>query len=203
MKSSRTDNGVIHWFRSANCDGRYGIALLSTMGLLLLLQACGEPVRAVLQYERSAVQAGQLWRLISAHLVHLNAEHLLLNVAGLVLLWMLCARDFKPSHWLLILLLSALGIDAGLWFAAPQVQWYLGASGLLHAAWAAGAWAALARREQFGVLLLVVLVIKLAFEHGRGSLVAGGLPVVLEAHVYGALSGLLSARLSSWRRKPL
>ncbi|WP_208513795.1 hypothetical protein [Variovorax paradoxus] len=38
--------------------------------LMLALQAGGEPVYEALRYERSAVLGGQLWRLLTAHLVH-------------------------------------------------------------------------------------------------------------------------------------
>jgi len=55
---------------------------------------------AALRYERAALQHGQWWRLISAHLVHLDVRHLLLDSAGLVLLWALYARELRPWQWL-------------------------------------------------------------------------------------------------------
>src|SRR5580658_8133225 len=139
MNPFRTDSSAQSWFRSANCDARYGAALLSAMALILALNGTGDWGREVLGYQREALERYQWWRLISAHLVHLDWRHAILNCAGLIVLWALFAREFTPRRWLWILLLAALTIDAGLWFAHPSVHWYLGASGVLHGAWAAGA----------------------------------------------------------------
>jgi len=58
-------------------------------------------------------------------------------------------------------------------------------------------------------MLIALLILKLAYEqtHGTSAIVAG-LPVVVDAHWYGALAGLLAARaLGAWvlgtRRKSL
>src|SRR5271165_4677895 len=188
---TRTDSSAQSWFRSANCDGRYGLTLSATLALLLALAATGEPGREALRYDRAALAHHQWWRLLSAHLVHLNAWHALLDCAGLVLIWALFAREFSPRRWLAILLASALAIDAGLWFLAPAVGWYLGASGVLHGALAAGAVAWYRRADAMGAGLLVLLVAKLIYEQLHGTSVLGpGLPLVPEAHLYGALGGL-------------
>src|ERR1700676_4703532 len=102
MNSDRTDASAQSWFRSANCDARYGAALLASVLLVLPLGVTGEGGRDHLQYERSALAQYQWWRLISAHLVHLGWQHALLNCAGLTLLWMLFAREFSPRRWLWI-----------------------------------------------------------------------------------------------------
>lgn len=198
MNTPGTDTPRTRWFRSVNCDGRYGLALALLCIVLAALTAAGPRLRLLLRYDRAPLAAGQLWRLLGAHLVHLDAVHAAANIAATVLLWALFARDYRPRQWLLILTAGALGIDAGLWWLAPGVQWYLGASGVLHAAWAAGTLAALMRRDGFGALLLLVLVVKLAAEETRGSsLLLAGMPVVTRAHLYGALAGLVAARIVS------
>ncbi|HEY6452874.1 MAG TPA: rhombosortase [Steroidobacteraceae bacterium] len=194
MKSIRTDSSSQSWFRSANCDARYGAALLAALGVILGLCALGEGGRELLRYERLALSHWQWWRLVTAHLVHLSLEHALLNGAALALLWMLLAREFTPRRWAWILLASAAAIDAGLWFLRPAVEWYLGASGVLHGALAAGAAALYRRGEGLGAALLLLLVVKLIHEHVSGaSLFMGTLPLVPDAHLFGALGGLLGA----------
>jgi rhomboid family GlyGly-CTERM serine protease len=180
--------------KSLNCDGGYGMALLLCLVLCALPSLGAESWLRALRYERTGLLQGQYWRLLSAHLVHLDAHHLLLNVAGLLLLWMLFAREFSWREWLLIVLCAVSLIDAGLWWLSRHVYWYAGASGLLHGVWAAGVCASLWRRERFGILLAAALVGKLAYEHFLGpSPLTAGLPVVSIAHIYGAAGGALAA----------
>jgi rhomboid family GlyGly-CTERM serine protease len=201
MKLIRTDSTSQSWFRSANCDARYGTALVAVLALILGLCATGESGREQLRYERIALAHGQLWRLLSAHLVHLSLRHALLNCAGLTLLWMLFAREFSPRRWAWILLAACVAIDAGLWFLRPQVDWYLGASGALHGALAAGAVALYRRGDAMGTVLVLLLVIKLIYEqHSGASLFAGDLPLVADAHLFGTLGGLIAAWAIAWRR---
>ena len=63
---------------------------------------------------------------------------------------------------------------------------------MLHGLWSAGGWAQWQRRSPATAAPLLALLLKLLVEQWRGaSVVVGDLPVVLEAHVYGALGGLL------------
>jgi rhomboid family GlyGly-CTERM serine protease len=196
MKATRSDSPSAAWFRSANCDAGYGAALLGSVALLLGLAAGGEGARQWLQYQRSALANYQWWRLLSAHLVHLGWQHTLLNVLALVLLWCLFAREFPPRRWLWIIGLSAATIDAGLWFLRPGIEWYLGASGVLHGVLAAGACAMYRRGEGVGAALLLLLVVKLLYEQRLGgSVFLQDLPVVPDAHMLGVLGGLIAALL--------
>ena len=191
MKALRSDQLVAAWFRSANCDARYGAALLGTIALILGVSATGDWGRQWLGYERGAIAAHQWWRLLSAHLVHLGWEHSLLNMLGLALLWALFAREYSPRRWLWIVLLSMACIDGGLWFLRPQVAWYLGASGVLHGALAAGACALYRRGEGTGAVLLLLLVVKLIYEQQAGaSLFMSSVPLAPDAHLFGTLGGL-------------
>jgi rhomboid family GlyGly-CTERM serine protease len=200
----RTDGASQSWLRSANCDARYGAALLAALAVMLALCASGASGRDALSYDRVALAQGQCWRLLSAHLVHLNLTHALLNCAGLVLLWMLLAREFSPRRWLWIVLAASALIDAGLWFLRPEVRWYVGASGVLHGVLAAGAVALYRRGEALGAALLLMLIVKLVYEqHSGASVFAGDLPLVPDAHLFGALGGLIGAWLPQRAGKPL
>ena len=127
-----------------------------------------------------------------------------LTCVGLVLLWALYARDLRPRDWVLVTLGATAAIDAGLWWAQPQVQWYVGLSGLLHGAWAAGAAAVGFRHGHWAWLMLVVLAFKLVLEQRSGaSLLTTDFPVVTIAHVYGALGGAGVCAALALRRKPL
>lgn len=203
MKVTSSDTRPAAWFRSANCDGGYGIALLAAALVLLGLTATGDSGREALRYERTGLAAHQWWRLVSAHLIHLGWQHVVLNVLALALLWLLFARTFSPGRWLWILGLSMAMIDAGLWFLRPAVQWYLGASGVLHGALAAGACAMYRRGEGMGAVLLLLLVVKLLYEQQAGSsLLLHDLPLVADAHLFGVLGGLIAAFVPRTAERP-
>jgi rhomboid family GlyGly-CTERM serine protease len=165
--------------------------------ILLVLDAVlglGDSVGQLLRYDRSAIAAGGWWRLLTAHIVHLDAHHLILNELGLVLMWSLFAQDYDPVEWCAIVLTGALAISSGLWWLSPRVSWYVGASGVLHTVMAAGAAKHLATGAWDRWILIAGLSAKLAWEQWGGS--AAPL-IVVDAHLYGALSGfILGAALS-------
>jgi rhomboid family GlyGly-CTERM serine protease len=176
--------------QSLNCDGRLGLALLAACALLLLLSLTGEAGRLALRYERAALASGQLWRLLTGHLVHLDLRHALVNILGLALMWALFARDYAPRQWLAIVLASIAAIDAGLWLWDSTVTWYVGSSGALHGVMAAGTLAHLKRREPDGWLLALFLAGKLLYEQTVGALpFSGSSAVVVDAHLYGVIGG--------------
>jgi rhomboid family GlyGly-CTERM serine protease len=180
---------------SLNSDGWRGAALLIACAAFLLPEAFGDAGRMALRYERAAIASGQWWRLATAHFVHLNILHAALNAGGLALMWALFMRDYRPGQWAVILIASIVTVDAGLWFQQPNISWYVGASGMLHGAMAAGTWAHLRQRSFDGWILAMFLVGKLAYEHLSGAtpLSAPIGPVVTAAHLYGALGGFAAA----------
>lgn len=172
-----------------------GLLLLA----LVLLSLLGESGRLALRYQREAVLQGEYWRLVTGHLVHGSTQHLILNAAGLALIAALFPRDYSWRAWLLIALFSMLAIDAGLVFYEPQLVWYVGLSGVLHGALAAGAIAWWRHESRaLALLLSAILLGKLAWEQWHGALpLSGDLTVVVDAHLYGAVGGAL-AGLMLW-----
>lgn len=183
--------------------GRWFWLLLILLTLDVVL-ALGDSLAAMLRYERGAIASGGWWRLLTGHLVHLDLHHLVLNELGLVLMWSLFADDFDALEWLVIGFAGALAISAGLWWLSPRVAWYVGSSGILHTVLGAGTARHLWRHAWDRWLLLAALAGKLLFEQFSGHAQAG---VVVDAHLYGALAGLLagaalSARVAIIRPRP-
>lgn len=150
----------------------------------------------LLEYRRAAIFDGQWWRLVSGNLVHLNLDHLLMDMSGLALLWILCEPVLAGWRWLLVTAAGMLAVGFGLLLFTPAVAWYVGISGVLHTYWAAGAILLLAARHREAWLLAAGLVAKLVWEQTVGPMpfsetVAGG-PVVTAAHLWGAIGGVLT-----------
>ena len=161
----------------------------------LLLQFGGTGLRDVLAWERSALGAGQAWRLLSGHFVHLGWTHLLLNLAGLALVSWLVGSAFGWLRWATIAVISIVAIDAGFWFLNPELDWYVGLSGLLHGLLLAGLLPGALRADREALVLSAFVVLKLAWEQFLGPMpgseTTSGGNVIVDAHLYGALGGLL------------
>ena len=165
---------------------------------LLALYAGGDATLHALRYERSAVLAGQPWRLVTGHLVHADFGHLAWNLVGIALVWGLFAAEYTVTEWCLIMVASTAAIDLGFLLAMPDLEWYVGFSGVLHGLMAAGLLSWLIRvRDPVTALVTVLFVAKLAWEHLVGPLPFTAesmhLPVIHEAHSYGAIGGTAAA----------
>jgi len=174
--------------------------------LMAVLTVAGPAVVAKLRYERAAVLAGEAWRLVTGHLVHFDVTHLGWNLLGLALVAWLFGAEYSPMRWLLILAASTLAIDAGFLLFQPQLDWYVGFSGVLHGAMAAGLVKWLVRtRDWITWLVACLFTAKLAWEHFAGPLpftaASLDLAVVHEAHSYGALGGFAMAAWLETRRR--
>ncbi len=158
-----------------------------------------------LQYNRADILDGQLWRLASGHFVHLGWGHALLNYLGLALTVVLFPGVVPRVDGAWIALGSALAIDAGLLAFQPEIHWYVGLSGVLHGL-LTGASVVTWRRRESRVLLLLILS-KVVWEQCFGALpatadLAGG-PVIVDAHLYGALGGLITGVLLCLRQSAI
>jgi len=106
--------------------------LAALVVLMLVLGVAHTWVNPWLRYDREAIEAGQLWRLWTCHLVHLNLWHALLNLTGLTL----CGYFFSDLLTRRILWLwlgvSSTGVGAAFYLIDTHLGWYVGLSGILH-----------------------------------------------------------------------
>jgi rhomboid family GlyGly-CTERM serine protease len=164
--------------------------------IILALETSGDWGREALSLYWPGVAEGQLWRLLAAHFVHLGSSHALLNIAGLILVWYLVGPVFRRGAWVFIAVASAFTIDLGLWWFEPELTWYVGLSGVLHGLLAAGLIGRLPTRKIEFWAIAVVLIVKIFYEQligpMPGSEVTSGGPVVVGAHLYGALGGVIA-----------
>lgn len=165
-------------------------ALAGAVFLGAVLGLLGEGGERALRYERRTALA-QPWRFLTCHLVHHGWPHFGLNAATAALAAALFGRRINVA----LLLACAGGTSAGLWFFAPQVDAYVGLSGVLHGALAAGMVRAARSGQRAWLAGLALFALKIAWEQLRGPL-AGverltGTHVVVAAHLFGALAGTL------------
>ncbi|MBL3555499.1 rhombosortase [Marinobacter sp. JB05H06] len=163
--------------------------------LLAALLAFAALIPAVaLEWSRPGIAAGEYWRLITGHWVHLGTNHLLLNLAGLLVTSLLFTRHPPLAWWLSYLALAPLVISAGLLLIAPELAWYRGFSGCLHGLLVFTALFNLRSDTRWSLIILGFIALKLLFENvlypatGHNPLIGGS--VVTQAHWLGALTGL-------------
>lgn len=173
-------------------------AILAMAALLVAVHLVGGHSLEQLRYERNAVLGGEWWRLLTGHLVHADAAHLGWNLLGVAIVGILFAREYATRQWLAVLFLSTAATGAGFLLLEPQLEWYVGFSGVLHGLMAAGlvAWLR-GSRDAVTWFVTALFAGKLAWEHYAGALpftaASVSLPVVHEAHTYGAIGGLVAA----------
>jgi len=157
------------------------------------------------QYALSEITAGQWWRLITGNLIHLNWQHFAMNASALIVMLILLPDSLKLGELFSVFLLCSLGVTLALWAFHPSIYWYVGLSGALH-----GVLVVLllldivAHKNSWSVILCMLLMAKLAWEGLMGPLpgseaTAGG-PVVVQAHFYGALSGVIMFLLMQYKK---
>lgn len=159
----------------------------------------GDAGRQWLRYDRSAIGDGEVWRVFTAHFTHLGFPHLLMNLAGLALIWLLVGRHYRQGTWLVVVAICMTGVVLGFWFIDAGLNWYVGLSGLLHGMLIAGAIAGLRTQRTESIVILVFVFAKLMWEQLMGPLpgseASAGGNVIVNAHLYGALAGAVAATL--------
>jgi rhomboid family GlyGly-CTERM serine protease len=175
--------------------------------VLVAVQLLGALAREALPYDRAAILAGREYaRLVTAHFFHYDLAHLAWNLVGLALVAALFAREFDRRGWIVILVASTVAVDVGFLAFEPQLEWYVGFSGVLHGLMAAGLCAWLWRTpDAITALVAGLFAFKLGWEHLVGPLPFTSstlaVPVIHQAHTYGAIGGAAAALWVLWRQR--
>ncbi|WP_111657229.1 rhombosortase [Isoalcanivorax indicus] len=168
------------------------VALLAVLGLL------HGWVNPWLNYEGEAILGGQLWRLWSAHLVHLNLWHLAMNLGGFVLCAYFFPDVYSRERFLAWLVFSPLFISLVMLVVDQTPGTYVGLSGALHGWLVMALLLGFRQHPWIHALVLALLAGRLIYEQLPGydvNYLQGWIDgsVYVNAHLYGAVSGVLLA----------
>jgi rhomboid family GlyGly-CTERM serine protease len=185
-------------------SGRLPWLTLLLSGLVVALYLLLGPAPPGLVFDHARVAQGEVWRLLSAHLVHSDAAHLAWNLAAFVILGVLLEWRAGCRGWafLGLLVAAALAVDAWLWWLQPDLRIYCGLSGVLNALYAALAallW--LETRHPLFPLALLGDLAKIAVEAANGGalLPTTTWSAVPGAHLAGIVAGLIFVSLVAAR----
>lgn len=183
---------------------RFAMPLLLGVSILLL-DCMGDAARHALAFDRALIEAGQWWRLLSAHVVHLSFYHAALNLLGLLALLVLCPAPITTREWVRRLVLLSLLTSVALYVFVPTVDRYVGLSGVLHGLFLLGLMPMARRRDAIAITCLLYLAGKLAWEVMIGTPLSDeqaiGGRVVTQAHLFGTLAGVVYATFFGTFRK--
>lgn len=172
-------------------DWRYLGAIIP---LMVVLQAIGPEY---FRYESDWMATGQVWRLISAHWVHVGWIHLGLNALGLVICVSLTSPGWSARRWLVTTLIMGLVISILVTVNNPDIRDYAGHSGILYGLYVLGAFSLYRRDRLIAVLIIAAILVKIGmeqfapFDFDTGKLI--GATVIVDAHLYGLLSAIAIA----------
>ena len=174
------------------------------LGAAALLPPLLPPLNGILQYDRAAVAAGEVWRVVTGHWTHWGWEHLFWDVGVFVILGAVCERRSR-THFLWTVIAGSLIVSLTVWAALPQMLHYRGLSGLdaalylLAAVMVAGDSRTNKSAEavMVTVLLVAAFCAKIGYEAVSGSAFfvrdMGGVVPVPAAHIAGAAVGAIAA----------
>ncbi len=188
---------------------RSGVSLL--LGGLAIVVFISTTAAEHLQFDRAAIHAGELWRLITGHWTHWSLDHLGWDVIAFVVLAAGCEWTGR-ARLLACVISSALAVSLGVMALRPDLSQYRGLSGVDSALFVLLAMDMISRsvmerdRPQTVILAgcLVAFMLKVGFEMCTGSTMfvdaarCGMVPLAL-AHVVGGGIGLVFAL--SWPRR--
>ena len=162
--------------------------------IVILLQVIGEEY---LRYERNWVSTGEVWRLVTAHWVHVGWVHLFLNAAGLAICVSLANPNWSIKRWVLQCVCMALGISILFTLQNPDLQRYVGFSGILFGLYFLAAHDLYSRDRLIALLMGGAIVVKVILEqytpYDFTSSEIIGAPVITDAHLYGLLVAIAIA----------
>lgn len=159
-----------------------------------------------LAYDRSALQAGQVWRAWTGHLVHFGWQHAVADGIVLLVTTAIVAYFRGARVTVLAWLAGAPLVSLGLLATAPDLQVCRGASGMATMMGVAAAcmlWRAEPGSRGVIALLATGVAIKLLLDAGGAmpgyTTLPDGIRVVWQAHALGAILGVAFAGLIAGR----
>lgn len=169
---------------------------LALTALMLLFSGLSYWLFPVLSLERSAVAAGQLWRLLTGNLVHFGWAHTAMNLAAFLLCSFGLLAQMSLVRFIYLLSVCCLAVGLGIYFLNPEYATYAGLSGAIHGLIVAGLFQTGLHPLWLRAVAFVIVVAKIIEEQSPNYQATDlqnliPVPVAADAHLYGALAGLV------------
>jgi rhomboid family GlyGly-CTERM serine protease len=174
------------------------LSCLLIAGICLFAFFLPDSIYQQLVLSQTGIRHWELWRSLSAHFVHTNHWHLLLNLGGLLLTWLLFFEYFKWHRILFVVLVCTIGLSVLLLVTGnlENIAWYAGLSGTLHGIFAFALLLDISTKRKSTYILIALGLSKLLYEQLGGSTLQTasliGANVAINAHLWGAVLGVVA-----------
>ena len=171
---------------------QHWLTLIIIAIVAIVCHGLGSQFIGTMEFIHAQVNAGQYWRLLTHAFWHTNTNHLLLNLAGLALLWALHGEHYRAWNIAGLLIFCSIMSAFGVWFLSPHIDYYVGLSAALHGLFVFGAVRDVQHNRFSGWLLLAGVAVKLYLEQHQTTDTTAALinaTVAYDAHIYGAIAG--------------
>ncbi|MBL4799868.1 MAG: rhombosortase [Oleispira sp.] len=147
-------------------------------------------------FDRELINDGEVWRLFSAHFVHLSPTHMFGNLLAVCLVGYIAAGSLNNASGILLLLWCILVVGLGLYFFADHLHRYVGLSGVLHGLLLVAPFVSAFYSRKIALCFLLVIVGKVIWEQSglyddMALVETIGGRVETRAHLFGLLAGLV------------
>ncbi len=148
-------------------------------------------IHNLLIYQREEIIQGEVWRVLTGQLLHLSIEHYIYNIVAFLLLYIIAFQlHSKRIFWLSVIWCN-ITTGIAIFFLLPNIIWYAGASGFLHGVALVMIIQLIKQHRFFGLLFLLLLIIKLVYEQVFGTIGQFGFNVIVDVHLIGFIFGAL------------
>ena len=169
--------------------------VLSILGVSLIF-IVGQWFQSDFVFDRSDIDTGQWWTIISGNFTHSNIPHLLLNFTGLCILGLLFIDNLSTRTFIFSIIFLAVIVGLGLWIYTPEIDRYYGFSGILYGLYFVAAVNAILHKDIFtGVSVAFLIAGKIVWDYFTGGNQSSadliGIPVANDAHLYGFIGAIV------------
>ena len=143
----------------------------------------------------AATLDGEYWRMVTAHLIHADWQHFLMNMTGLSLCVAVFYKDLAVRHWPMSFIALSIFSSIGLLILYRPEESYVGFSDVLHGWIMLGCCAIFAKETKLALIVFTLFWIKIIEEQlNLPFFTSTGIDnahIAKESHILGAIAGLL------------
>lgn len=179
---------------------KISIILIALIGLIYLSLETN-PFYELLYFENTKILKGEVWRIFTAHITHNNLDHLLVNLAAFVIIFILFDNKLTTYNWFIFFIFSTLFIACCYLILDAKEANFVGSSSLAYATFSVMGLSNYSTNRFFSAISLsfiVVVVIcqQLITEFSLLSILSET-DLATQSHLYGMISGFIYFALLS------